>query len=111
MPQELQNIEGITLEGLGTDRQQVLKLLNKSWPVAADLLGLARDAGVMSPIAQAAWAAMQTVTALMASAGPRCNLAAPPTDIEPKVDGNGNLIRRCQHVPPHEWDWMGKRLP
>lgn len=54
---------------------------------------------------------VQSVSALLSVASVRCNRAAPPADIEMKVEASGRLIYRCYHSPPHEWDLTGKPLP
>jgi hypothetical protein len=115
MPQgplkDLNEILGITLQGNESDRDVALKLLRASLPVASELLVKAAGSAGLSPISNAAMAAVNTVTALVASAAPRCNLEAPPKDIDARVDSSGNLIYRCQHNPPHEWDLTGRPLP
>lgn len=54
---------------------------------------------------------VQSVSALLSAASVSCNLAAPPADIEMKVDASGRLIYRCYHSPAHEWDLTGQSLP
>jgi len=55
--------------------------------------------------------AVQSVSALLSAASVSCNRAAPPADIEMKVDASGRLIYRCYHSPAHEWDLTGSPLP
>jgi hypothetical protein len=44
-------------------------------------------------------------TAILACLDERCDLAQPPTSIDSRPRGtNHNLIKRCQHDPPHCWD-------
>ena len=50
-------------------------------------------------------AAMGTSTALLAFASATCSLGPAPADIGVTVDSVGNLILRCGHSPPHEWDY------
>lgn len=55
--------------------------------------------------------AVQSVSALLSVASVSCNRAAPPADIEMKVNASGRLIYRCYHSPAHEWDLTGLPLP
>jgi hypothetical protein len=54
--------------------------------------------------------AMQSVSALLSAASVKCNLKAPPAEIEMKVNSDDRLIYRCSHSPAHEWDLTGRPL-
>lgn len=107
----LDKVKGISLAGDVSERELTLRLLRASLPVASELALKAAISGGFGPVSIAAMSAIQTVTALFAAASPRCNLAVPAEDIDPKVDNNGNLIYRCRHSPAHEWDFSGKKIP
>ena len=107
----LDKIKGITLEGSVPERSGVLKTLKTSLLAVTELMDRGSTSPALSPIAIAASAAFQSVTALVTAVGAKCNLAAPPEDIEAKVNRNGDLVYRCHHRPPHEWDLSGKKLP
>jgi len=57
----------------------------------------------------ATMAAAQSVNSLLAAVSAKCNLAAPPEEIEMKMKG-GDLIYRCYHDPAHEWNLSGTRI-
>ena len=107
----LDKIKGITFEGSSQDRSAVLKTLKTSVLAAAELIDKGGTSPEQSPIAIAASAALQSVTALVAAVGAKCNLAAPAEEIEAMVSENGDLVYRCHHRPPHEWNLNGKKLP
>ena len=113
MPEPINNsiesFEGVTLEGVASDKSSVLRLLQAAMPIAIELILKATNEKVYSPLGMAALSAFQSVTALMSAVAPRCNLENPPKDIEAKVDGTGDMVYRCLHTPPHEWDLSGKR--
>lgn len=106
----LDKIHGITLGGPETQLDVVLDSLRAQLEVATDLLRRGRDARGLSPMADAASATLHSVAALMRAAEPLCNLAPPPGEIEVRVAENGNLIYRCHHIPPHEWDMTGRLI-
>lgn len=57
-------------------------------------------------------AALGTSSALLAMASAKCRLAVPPSDISAVTDSSGNLVLRCEHNPPHEWNYgSGARTP
>jgi hypothetical protein len=54
--------------------------------------------------------AIQTLNLLMAASNAKCTLARPPAEIDTTLNEKGDLIYRCQHKKPHEWDMQGHRL-
>jgi hypothetical protein len=57
-------------------------------------------------------AALGAANALLAAASSKCTLYTPPSDINAVTDVNGNLVLRCGHSPPHEWDYQtGAKRP
>ncbi len=50
-------------------------------------------------------AALGISSSLLAMASAKCKLGAPPADISPVTDSSGNLVLRCEHSPPHEWNY------
>lgn len=107
----LDKLKDVTLEGNPDQRADTIRLLKASIPLAVELLAKGMGVSPLSPMSAAAMAAFQTVTSLVASATPKCNIASPAEDIEVKVDGSGNMVYRCLHQPAHEWDLSGKKLP
>lgn len=107
----LDEITGVSLEGLTPERVRVAQLLQLVLPIAADLVLKASQQHTFSPLGVAASAALQSVSALMSVAAPRCNLASPPKEIEVKVNGQGDMVYRCLHSPAHEWDLSGYMRP
>lgn len=102
---------GIELHGSPATRDVAVRLLKTSLPIAVELISTGVGVSPLNPISAAAIAAFQTVAALIASAGAKCNLAIPAEDIEVKVGDSGNIVYRCLHSPAHEWDLGGKKLP
>ena len=105
----------VPLEGVEWDhgKEQALgdgQLLARVAFLADELRQAAVDSQALfgSPIWTAATLLYQTTQLLMASA--RCNLAAPPSDIQVKVNDAGNMIHRCGHDPAHEWSIDGTML-
>jgi hypothetical protein len=111
MQKSLSDIHGVTLEGVVAEQDLVLRVLNATLPVAAELVSRAAGSAALSPLAIAANAALHSVTSLVAAAAPKCNLDSPAEDIDVRMDGNGNIIYRCRHRSPHEWDLAGNRRP
>jgi len=107
----IDEIQGVTLEGIQSERDIVLRLLKATLPVASELAIKAAESSTFSPLAIAANAALNSVITLVAAATPKCNLAAPAEDIDVRVDSSGNMIFRCRHNTPHEWDLGGRRRP
>lgn len=61
---------------------------------------------------QALIAAMSAANAMLAMATATCTQGRDPSDIEAVTDANGNLVLRCGHDPPHEWDYAtGQKKP
>jgi hypothetical protein len=50
-------------------------------------------------------AAVGASNAMLTFASATCTLGVPPEDIGAVTDRDGNLILRCGHSPPHEWDY------
>lgn len=107
----LDDIKNVTLEGNPEQREASVRLLKASLPMARELLEMAVGTSPLNPISSAALMAFQSISSLVISAGPRCNIASPSEDIEVRVDDSGNMVYRCHHRPSHEWDLSGKRLP
>lgn len=110
------NVTGIEI-GVVNDRHDVLlSVIGNMLKVAVALTQVEADrrtseSGQRS-MSIALSASTQAVNALFAVAAVQCHLAHPPQDIEMKLNAAGNLIYRCYHTPPHEWDLSsGKRLP
>ena len=59
---------------------------------------------------EAAQKALALVNAILASANAKCRRTLPDADIECISDGAGNLIYRCDHQSPHEWDLNGNAV-
>jgi hypothetical protein len=56
--------------------------------------------------------ALSAANALLAAASSKCTLDSPAADINATTDVNGNLVLRCGHSPPHEWDYQsGAKRP
>jgi hypothetical protein len=109
--EDLDKLQGVTLSGTLSQRRIVLKLLKASLPVLSELALKAASSSAISPLAVEAIAALHlSVTSLVEAAVPKCNLSSPPADIDVRVDGNGNMVYRCRHNSPHEWDLAGKKL-
>ena len=107
--------QGVPLEGVewGPAEAEALgdgQLLARVASLGQELHHKAIDAGVPfgSPIWIAATLLHQAVQSLLA--GGRCNLAAPPSDIQIKVNDAGAMIHRCGHDPAHEWSLDGTKL-
>lgn len=113
MPQitALDEIKNVTLEGNPDQREASIRLLKAALPMAKELLEMAVGVSPLNPISAAALMAFQSISSLVTSAAPKCNIASPSEDIEVRVDGSGNMVYRCQHRPAHEWNLAGKRLP
>jgi hypothetical protein len=61
---------------------------------------------------QALIAATSAANAMLAMAAATCTLDRDPSDIEAVTDANGDLVLRCGHSPPHEWDYAtGQKKP
>lgn len=57
-------------------------------------------------------AALGAANALLAAAASKCTLGPRPADINVTTDVNGDLVLRCGHSPPHEWDYQtGAKRP
>ncbi len=109
---DLNEIKGVTLQGLPTPEQTiVLRLLKATLPAASELAFKAVNASALSPFAIAASAALHSIVSLVAAAAPKCNLNSPPEDIDVRIDSRGKMIYRCRHSQPHEWALSGNRLP
>ena len=107
----LGEIKGVTLEGVKAEQDLVLRLLKVTLPAASELAVKAAGFSALSPLAIAANAALHSITSLVAAAAPKCNLDSPAEEIDVRVGRKGNIIFRCRHSSPHEWDLRGKRLP
>lgn len=107
----LDEINNITLEGNPDHRSASVRLLKESLPMAEELLKMAVGVSPLSPISAAAVTAFKTISSLVTSADPKCNLAVPSKEIEVTVNGNGDMIYRCLHSPAHEWDLSGRKIP
>ena len=107
--------QGVPLEGVewGPGEAQALGdglLLGRVASLADELRQTAIGAQTPfgSPIWTAATLLYQATQSLLA--GGRCNLAAPPSDIQVRVNDDGNMIHRCGHDPAHEWSFDGTKL-
>lgn len=109
---------GVVLAGSPAFRDALLGMIDRQVPETLALLEGSAAARRSNPESRAAVDAglalaqsMRLFSALVAATLPQCNLAAPPEDIEPKVDVSGDLIYRCYHTPPHEWNLNGQKRP
>ncbi len=107
----LDEIKNITLEGNPDHRTASVRLLKESLPVAEELIKLAVGVSPLNPISAAALTAFKTISSLVTSADPKCNLAIPSKEIEVTVNNNGDMVYRCLHSPAHEWDLSGRKIP
>jgi hypothetical protein len=106
----LDEIKNITLEGNPDHRSTSVRLLKESLPMTEELLKLAIGVSPLNPLSMAAMTAFRTISSLVTSAAPVCNLDAPSKDIEVKVKDNGDMVYRCLHSPAHEWDLSGRKI-
>ena len=98
------------LEGLSVENPAVAQLADASlriaWEIGQRLLRQPEVARFTL------MAALGAANALLAAAASKCTLASPASDINGMTDVNGNLVLRCGHSPPHEWDYQtGARRP
>jgi hypothetical protein len=55
--------------------------------------------------------AVHRVNQLLAASGATCRLRLPQAQVDAVTDAaSGNLIYKCRHSAPHEWDLDGKRI-
>lgn len=99
------NFEGLRLENPGV-ALLVDASLNLTQQIAVSLLRqpeVARFALI---------GALGAANALLAAASSKCTLDSPAADINATTDVSGNLVLRCGHSPPHEWDYhTGAKRP
>jgi hypothetical protein len=107
----LSAVQGIKLQGDTKLIPTTLSQLKAAIPLAIDLLALAKIGKTYDARAQAATAAIQTVTSLVALIDPKCDKAQPAEDIDTTTDSSGDLILRCRHNPYHKWTLGGKAIP
>lgn len=95
---------------LTKDQRKSLTLLRAALPLAVKLAAQSAAAPTFAPTKIAAEAAMQVVRSLLIAVQRKCPLAQPPAEVDQDYDATGNMILRCRHPSPHEWDGMGKRI-
>jgi|GEM_PF-3998707 hypothetical protein len=106
----LDEINNITLEGNPDHRSASVRLLKDSLPMTEELLRLAVGVSPLNPLSMAAMTAFKTISSLVTSAAPVCNLQSPSKEIEVRVKDNGDMVYRCLHHPAHEWDLSGRKI-
>ena len=108
MPVQLDRIPGITFGWTAAPKDVLIALVRQSADIASRLVvestPVATEAFTM-----AVTAVIQSVNALITATTARCELAAPPADIEVRTDPGGDLVLRCHHSPAHEWKFDGSR--
>jgi hypothetical protein len=105
---KIDEIEGISFPTKPIEKETA-KLISRAITVAAVIVG--KQLPLKAVASLAITASIQTVSALLAAAEAKCNLAHPPEDINVKVSSSGKLVYRCFHDPAHEWDLSGNRIP
>jgi hypothetical protein len=102
-----------TFEGIDVGVPAATTLVDASLALAAQLHSggaAGGDLQVASHVSRwAIVAALGAGTAMLAFASAKCTLARPPEDINPVTGPDGDLILRCGHSPPHEWDYDSGR--
>ena len=92
------------LKGLSLENPAAARLVDASLDLSQEIaLRLLRQPEVAR---FALVAALGAVNALLAVAVSKCTLASPASDINATTDVSGNLVLRCGHSPPHEWDYQ-----
>lgn len=56
-------------------------------------------------------ATLLSINMMIHASGAQCTLDAPPEAINMTNNSSGQLIYRCEHSPPHEWNTSGNQLP
>jgi hypothetical protein len=107
------NVQGMEIGGETGPDAHLLRIISDMLTVTAQLKDVdrtAKESGQRS-LSMALSASTQAVNALLSVAAVQCHLSQPPQEVEVKLNASGNLIYRCYHTPPHEWDLTGRRLP
>lgn len=107
----INEVEGLEIGIPGHQQAKFVQLLDRAVSLAQDVNRC--DPGKLDAthVAIATTAAIQSVNSLLSAGSVKCHLAAPPEDIDVKLDRGGSLVYRCYHNPAHEWDLIGHRLP
>lgn len=93
----------LDLEGLRLEDPAVARLADASLDLALEIgQRLLRQPEVTR---FAVLAALGAANALLAAASSKCTLGPRPSDIDAVTDAKGDLVLRCGHSPPHEWDY------
>jgi hypothetical protein len=113
----IENIEGISMEVPAESRKELLQLIYNAATLASGFIIVEPTFRAKTNLPQivnfrlGASYATQAVSAILAAASVKCHLAAPPEDIEMKLDSSGRLIYRCYHSPAHKWNLDGSPIP
>jgi hypothetical protein len=101
-----------TFDGVKLGVPLAAPLVNASLEVAAKAqaaLGGSGSGDLMQVVAPASRlaliAAIAACNAMLAMASAKCTRMSPPSDIDTVTGPDGDLILRCGHSPPHEWDY------
>ena len=106
---EIKSLE--TFDGISVGNKLVLQLLMNSVGVASSVLDVFPDSISRDLKRITILSAMHTANSLLVAARAKCNLAAPPADIDVLPDsGTGELVYRCEHPTPHKWNMNGQRI-
>jgi hypothetical protein len=108
MPVQLDQITGISLGMTEAPKDALVALVRQSAEMASRLV-VERPSLATRAFMMAITAAIQSVNALISATSARCELAAPPADIEVRTESGGGLVLRCFHSPAHEWKFDGSR--
>ncbi len=97
----LDQIEGVEVDSVYFDklRPVLINTVSSLASLAATPIGI--------PIAGAFFTA---AASLISSSKASCTRRVPHADINITTDSNGDLILRCEHHPPHEWDRNGNQM-
>lgn len=107
---ELDRIADVRIGATGDVRKRFVRLIGAALGVAADVFAV--DLSLPgSTLNLVGMSAIQSVNAMLSAASVKCHLAAPPEDIDVRLDGSGRLVYRCYHSPAHEWDLAGNPRP
>ena len=111
----LDEISDMSLQVDPLEHSTLIRVIGSAVKLASDLTTADFGASIKLPnfsgrsLSLAGVVATQSVNALLAAAAGGCNILIPEEDVEAVMTAAGEIIYRCYHVPPHEWDLAGHR--